>query len=154
MNQIEILAELDKPPREVQYLETFILSILDVLAVDNWQMGLLITDDNGIREFNRRWRNIDKATDVLSFVQDDGEVIPAMPGMPKEAGDIIISLETVAENARQWDNSYDEELRRTIIHGILHLDGMDHPGDDYKTGMLKLQEELLADTGSIIKDNN
>ena len=80
-------------------------------------------------------------------------MIPSMPGMPKEAGDVIISLETVARNAVEWDNSYDEELRRVIIHGILHLDGLKHPDDNYSTGMLKLQEELLANTGSLMKDS-
>jgi probable rRNA maturation factor len=59
----------------------------------------------------------------------------------------------VERNAEEWDNSYDEELRRVTIHGILHLSGMDHPGDDYSSGMLKLQEELLADSGSLLKDN-
>ncbi|RKX96464.1 MAG: hypothetical protein DRZ90_08860, partial [Spirochaetes bacterium] len=47
---------------------------------------------------------------------------------------------------------YDEELRRVIIHGILHLNGLDHPGDDYSTGMLKLQEELLGGTGSLLNN--
>ena len=152
MNHIELISEMDNSAPETHFMEAFTQIILDRIGADHWQMGLVVTDDNGIREFNRRWRNIDKATDVLSFVQDEGETIPTMPGMPKEAGDVIISLETVARNAGEWNNSYDEELRRVIIHGILHLSGLDHPGDDYGSGMLKLQEELLAETGSILKD--
>ena len=73
--------------------------------------------------------------------------------MPFEAGDIVISLESVRRNAEEWETPYELELRRVIIHGILHLKGMDHPGDDYETGMLKLQEELLAGAGSEWKDD-
>lgn len=153
MNHIEFIAEMNNPPPETRFLEAFAQIILERIGVDNWQMGLVVTDDEGIRNFNRQWRNIDMATDVLSFVQDEGEAVPTMPGMPKEAGDVVISLETVARNAGEWNNSYDEELRRVIIHGILHLNGQDHPGDDYDTGMLKLQEELLAGTGSMMKDS-
>ena len=153
MNHIELIAEMNNPPPETRFFEAFAQIILERIGVDNWQMGLVVTDDEGIRNFNRQWRNIDMATDVLSFVQDEGEAVPTMPGMPKEAGDVVISLETVARNAGEWNNSYDEELRRVIIHGILHLNGQDHPGDDYDTGMLKLQEELLAGTGSMMKDS-
>ncbi|MCD6343173.1 MAG: rRNA maturation RNase YbeY [Spirochaetaceae bacterium] len=152
MNYIELISEIENPPREFSAMKSFSASKLESLEKDNWQMGIVITDDEGIRNYNRQWRKIDKATDVLSFVQDEGEDIPLMPGMPKEAGDVIISLETVARNAQEWNNSYDEELRRVIIHGILHLNGLDHPGDDYSTGMLKLQEELLGETGSLLNN--
>ena len=153
MNNVELIIESEDSPSEIGNLSAFAQGILVRLEIDNWQMGLMITDDQGIREYNKQWRNKDLPTDVLSFVQDDGEVIPTVPGVPKEAGDIIISLETVARNAELWSGSYDEELRRVVIHGILHLNGMDHPGDDYETGMLKLQEELLAETGRLMKDN-
>ena len=77
---------------------------------------------------------------------------PVVPGVPKEAGDIIISLERVRANAERWANTYDEELRRVTIHGILHLKGMDHPGDDYEGEMLKLQENLLSRSRNLMKD--
>ena len=48
-----------------------------------------------------------------------------------------------------WNTPFEEELRRVVVHGILHLKGMDHHGDDYGEGMLKLQEDLLADAGSL-----
>lgn len=154
MNHIEVIIELDETPPEADLIEVFANQILEQLEIDNWQMGLVITGNEGIQNYNRDWRGKDSPTDVLSFVQNEGEAIPEFPGAPKEAGDLIVSLEKVAENAATWDNTYDEELRRVIIHGILHLHGMDHPGDDYSTGMLKLQEEILADTGKMMKDNN
>ena len=153
MNHVEVICEIEGRDHESAAIESFALLILDRLGIADWQMGLVMTDNDGIRQYNRDWRDKDVPTDVLSFVQDDGEEIPVFAGAPKEAGDVIISLEKVAENAGSWENSYDEELRRVIIHGILHLNGMDHPGDDYSGGMLKLQEEILADTGRLIKND-
>ena len=148
MNTVELIVEKSDFPRDVENLDDFAEAILAELGIDNWQMGLIITDDEGIRRHNLRWRGLDKATDVLSFVQGEGEPIPTFPGTPREAGDIVVSVETVAANAITWGTSFEEELRRAVVHGILHLNGMDHPGDDYGEGMLKLQEELLERTGS------
>ena len=144
MNEIEVIVDIEDPPPEAASIGAFASGVLDELGVEGWQMGLLLTDDEGIREFNHRWRGLDRPTDVLSFVQDDGEEIPRVPGMPTEAGDVVVSLETVARNAETWSDPFDTELKRVVIHGILHLNGMDHPGDDYSTGMLKLQEDILA----------
>ena len=150
MNHVELVYQVSMPPAECSRIEEFALFVLERLGTSDWNMSLVVTDDEGIREYNRSWRNMDKATDVLSFVQDEGVEIPQVSGMPKEAGDVIVSLETVQRNATEWGNPFDEELRRVIIHGILHLKGLDHPGDDYRTGMLKIQEELLSDSGSLL----
>ncbi len=152
MNHVELILEINLQDSEADLLKSYVLDILDRVGVDDWQMGLVITDNEGIAGYNKSWRGKDGPTDVLSFVQDDGVSIPSFPGVPKEAGDIIVSLEKVAENAEAWGNPYDEELRRVIIHGVLHLKGMDHPGDDYQSGMLKLQEEILAETETLVKD--
>jgi len=154
MNEIELIVELEPIPTEVEWFVPFVQGILTRLGVENWQMGLLITDNNGIRNYNRQYRGIDRATDVLSFVQKDGEEIPLPPGVPQEVGDIIISLERVAENAVEWNKSYDEEIRRVIIHGLLHLNGLDHPGDDYSGEMLQLQEKLLMDSLDMMDKNS
>ncbi len=154
MNQIEIIVDVPEfeERSEVLCISDYIESILGKLDINNWQMGLVITNDEGIRKYNKEWRGKDYPTDVLSFVQSDGESVPGFPGVPVEAGDLVISLETIEKNAGEWGNPYEEELRRAIVHGILHLNGMDHPGDDYTTGMLKLQEELLASSGSLVKE--
>jgi probable rRNA maturation factor len=152
MNHVEVILEIERPRPEIDGIQGFALQVLGRLRLDNWQMGILVTDDRGIREYNRQWRHIDSPTDVLSFVQEEGDAIPRVPGMPIEAGDVIISVESIERNAAALGHSFSEELRRAVVHGILHLNGMDHPGDDYEGEMLKLQEELLAETGSIEKD--
>jgi probable rRNA maturation factor len=95
-----------------------------------------------MRELNRQFRGKDEATDVLSFpcgetIEEEGEerYIP---------GDIVISLETLAVNAVYFKVDQNEELRRLLIHGVLHLDGMDHAGTSASEPMLQIQEHILA----------
>jgi len=148
MNSIEIIMNNPgKTENHRKYIEDFITEVLSSLEIDNWQMGVLFTDNSGILEYNKKWRNIDAPTDVISFALNDGPEIPLPPDEPVEAGDIIISTEKVFQNASENNISCTEELLRVIIHGILHLYGLDHPGDDYSDGMLKLQEELLSKCG-------
>lgn len=76
------------------------------------------TGDKEIRALNRRYRKIDRATDVLSFYMgEDGAL-----------GDVIISAETAARNARRFGVKLEDELKRLVIHGTLHLLGYDHAG--------------------------
>lgn len=149
MNHIDIILNTNAGSLDLARLESFVRENLLRIGAADWRLGLVITDNTEIREYNRRWRNLDEPTDVLSFVQTEGEQVPAVPGMPKERGDIVISLEEIAGSARELGNSFDDELRRVIIHGLLHLDGQDHLENDYGVGMLKQQEELLAETNGI-----
>jgi len=66
-------------------------------------------------------------------------------GEPYSAGDIIISLETVEENSKYFKVSYEEELKRVLIHGILHLMGLDHETNSEDEEMLIKQEKILKD---------
>jgi len=72
------------------------------------------------------------------------------------AGDIVISIDTLFRNADEFNVAVDEELKRLLIHGILHLSGMDHSDNSPEQEMLKLQESILTDllkeTDIIIKD--
>ena len=84
------------------------------------EVAVLLTTDDGIRGLNRRFRKKNKATDVLSFPADGD-------GM---AGDLAISLETAARQAAEQGHALGVELRVLILHGLLHLKGMDHESDD------------------------
>lgn len=87
--------------------------------------------DNRIRELNRQFRGIDKATDVLSFPADDAE------GM--NLGDIAVSVETAATQAKENGLSFDEEIAQLILHGLLHLSGYDHESDNGEMNRLELR---------------
>ncbi len=106
------------------------------------ELSLLITSDSHIRELNRDFRGKDKATDVLSFSQIEGDELG--PG-PFSLGDIVISLDTTVRQAAELKHSLGEELLRLLIHGILHLLGYDHenvPEDEVKR-MQDLEDRLF-----------
>ena len=85
--------------------------------------------DNRIRELNRQFRGIDKATDVLSFPAEE----------PKNLGDIAVSVETAAIQAKENGLSFDEEIAQLILHGLLHLSGYDHESDNGEMNRLELR---------------
>lgn len=93
------------------------------------RMDVLITTDRDLRALNRRFRRKDRATDVLSFAGENGA-----------AGDIAISAETAARNARRLGHSTAAELKVLILHGVLHLAGYDHEGD---RGQMARREQRL-----------
>jgi rRNA maturation RNase YbeY len=84
----------------------------------------VLTGDAEVRDLNRRFRGIDRATDVLSFGMG-GELRPS-GRRGRVSGDIVISLDRMARQARRYRVSRGKELARLIIHGTLHLAGHDH----------------------------
>lgn len=119
-----------------------------------YEISLLFCRDQEMQELNRRHRKQDRPTDVLSFSQTEesedggGEdasslEMPAFPGEHQHLGDIVISIDTVRRNAEQWEVAYPQELRRVVVHGVLHLLGMDHTSNEPDQEMLQLQERIL-----------
>jgi probable rRNA maturation factor len=106
---------------------------------------LLLTSDAELKRLNRAFRNKNKATDILSF--------PSPPEVSQHhAGDLAISLQTAARQAAQFGHTLDEELRILILHGLLHLYGLDHETDEGEMAaheselrvILKLPVSLIA----------
>jgi probable rRNA maturation factor len=115
------------------------LFYLDQLDVD---ITIQLTDDREIAELNQTYRGEAKATDVLSFNQDFND--PETGNL--YLGDIIISIETAAEQAPDYDLSLDEEIAFLAIHGTLHLSGYDHFKPDEKEEMWKIQDQIFLMT--------
>ena len=93
--------------------------------IEDGHVAIEFVDEDRIRELDLEFRRIDEPTDVLSFgVDEDGE-----PAGPRELGDIVICPE------------HTEDLREAVVHGALHLSGMDHETDNGE--MLALQAELM-----------
>jgi probable rRNA maturation factor len=87
------------------------------------QVSLLLTSDRQMRQLNRCFRGRDKPTDVISF--------PAVGAVShKFAGDLAISVDIAARNARQLGHTLNDEIRVLILHGLLHLAGYDHENDN------------------------
>ena len=100
-------------------------------------------DDPGIHELNLTWRSKDKPTDVLSFPQAEGKVKPGdfVPCL----GDVVISADTAARQAKTIGHSLEDEYRRLLVHGVLHLLGHDHVHGGHPARIMKEQEGRLLD---------
>ena len=104
---------------------------------DDAQINICLVKDPTIKKLNKTYRGKNYATDVLSF-----EVPKGFPGKAKSCcvGDVIISVETAARNAKEDGKSLNSELMELLVHGILHLCGYDH-GDK----MLRLQKAAIKE---------
>ena len=99
------------------------------------EIGYMFVDDAKILEVNREYLGHDYYTDIITFDYDEGDVI---------SGDLVISLDTVRSNAEQFGKEYDEELHRVIIHGILHLCGINDKGPGEREIMEAEENRALA----------
>jgi probable rRNA maturation factor len=116
----------------------FMESVLENLGHKNWELSVLFCNNAYIKSLNAKYRDKNEATDVLSFPLGE-----AGPGGRYLAGDLVLSLDALEENASFFNVAADEELRRLLVHGILHLSGYDHATDDAEEPMLKTQERIL-----------
>lgn len=99
------------------------------------EIGYLFVDDEKILEVNREYLGHDYYTDVITFDYDEDETV---------SGDIVISLDTVRSNAQLFGKTYEEELYRVIIHGILHLCGINDKGPGEREIMEAAENKALA----------
>jgi len=138
-------------------VETLLSEAVDMVCVVN----VLMTDDDGIREYNREYRDIDKATDVLSFpmqifVQagweglNEPEFDERTGDLP--LGDIVISLETVKRQAAEYGNTIEYETVYLIIHSSLHLLGYDHSDKKSEKMMHDKNEQVIQEMGFKVND--
>ena len=100
------------------------------------ELGIVLTGDAPVRELNRRWRGLNRATDVLSFGYD------TTPG-PFVNGDLIVSMDRVVEQASRFRVTLGRELARLVIHGALHLAGLDHKTAPQRRHMRSREDRLL-----------
>ncbi len=117
-------------------------------------ISLTYTDNDGIRVFNREYRNKDAVTDVLSFPMFDteNEEIYALDGTAAELGDIVISLERASEQAESFGHSFEREVAFLCVHSVLHLLGYDHErSDEEETLMREKQRNIMKMLGLEIK---
>lgn len=99
------------------------------------EVGYMFVSDEKILEVNNEYLGHDYYTDVITFDYDEGDIIN---------GDIVISLDTVRSNAEMFHKSYEDELHRVIIHGILHLCGINDKGPGEREIMEANEDRALA----------
>ncbi|MGX7108221.1 rRNA maturation RNase YbeY [Facklamia miroungae] len=120
------------------------------------ELDVTIVDNQTIRELNREYRHMDRATDVLSFALLEGEEPIDWTSIVSEEdqelinlhlGDIIISIERALEQAKEYNHSLERELGFLVVHGFLHLNGYDHQTSESEREMFAIQEEVLSEYG-------
>lgn len=119
---------------------------VEALADKSIELNLLLCDDEEIREYNSEYREIDRATDVLSFplIEDWEELGQQENDIPVIMGDIIISMPRAQAQAEEYGHSLQREAVFLFIHGVLHCLGYDHIEESDELIMREKQRQLLS----------
>ena len=102
---------------------------------ESLSMEIIFVSEEDIAKMNLDYRQINRPTDVLSFINDEEDI--------KSLGDIFISLKQARKQALEYDHSYEREVGFLAVHGYLHLKGYDHHSEDEEKEMIKAQKEIL-----------
>ncbi len=117
----------------------------------NIDMNIILTTPEEIRKINKKFRGIDKETDVLSFPMFEPKEIRKIKKngsiTPEILGDIIVSVEQVKKQAAEYGHSFERELAYMIVHGFYHCLGYDHMTEEDKCKMRKKEEAVLSKVG-------
>lgn len=135
-NLIEFYSEeIDFPAIDVECVSRWIAEVVKQHDLELGEITYNFTNDDRILEYNKQYLQHDFYTDIITFDYDHDGVV---------SGDIVISLDTVASNAEQYGTDPDEELLRVIIHGVLHLCGIDDKGPGEREIMEAEENKALA----------
>lgn len=118
-------------------------------------ISITLTNPENIRKFNNEYRNIDKETDVLSFpmfekIELDNKIKEENFEYEDVLGDIVISIERVEEQAKEYGHSFERELSYMLVHGFYHLMGYDHIEEEDKK-IMRPKEEYILDLLNITR---
>ena len=154
MKQIVQIEYIEVAPKE-EY-EAIIKTVMkqcfqeEQLMDSNLYVSVTLTNPDNIQKMNKEYRNIDKATDVLSFPMFEKEEIASLLLQNNNViedvlGDIVISIQRVENQAKEYGHSFNRELAYMIVHGFYHLMGYDHINDEDKRKMRPKEEKVLQE---------
>ena len=132
---------------------------IEDLLNSNLYVNIILTTPENIRKFNKQYRNIDKETDVLSFPMFEKEELENKINFQDfehedVLGDIVISIDRVKEQAKEYGHSFEREFAYMIVHGFYHLMGYDHIKEEDKAIMRPKEEKVLNKLGITREDMN
>ena len=107
-------------------------------------VSVSLVSEERIRALNDAWRDVDRATDVISLECERPDDPDLAPGEPCELGDIVLAPAYIARQAASFGTTEADEFRLLLTHGLLHLLGYDHLDDEEASAMEAREEELLA----------
>jgi probable rRNA maturation factor len=132
---IEVVNRQRKVRIDPRRWQAFTETALATIRKETHDATIAFVSDRQIKDLNRRFRGVDKATDVLSFPARE----KPSKTVPTNLGDIAISLERAVVQARENRMTFDGEVAQLIVHGLLHLCGYDHETDDGQMNRLELR---------------
>lgn len=145
MNYIEVINNYKKDLAFIDIMQEFILYAAESLKLRNVMFNIIIIDNKEINKLNKKYRGIDRPTDVISFALEDKK--DDFKTDIRVLGDIYISYDKVKEQAKEYNHSEKRELCFLAVHGLLHLLGYDHMTKEEESKMFKIQKELLDNYG-------
>lgn len=159
--QIEKEVETSFDFSEDEYVRKVIEKAMDYVKCPyEAEVNVLFTDNNGIHEMNKEYRQIDRPTDVLSFPMLEYDQAGNFDFLEDESydnfhpetgelilGDIVLSCEKIKEQAKEYGHSELRELCFLVAHSMLHLFGYDHMEDTEREQMERMQTEILEELG-------
>ena len=122
------------PPIRRRQISAWVKAVAATYGKRVGDIGYIFCNDEKILEVNRQYLQHDYYTDIITFDYTEGDTLN---------GDLVISLDTVFTNANKFNKSYDEELHRVIIHGILHLCGLNDKGPGEREIMEAAEDKAL-----------
>lgn len=137
----EIFNEYGKDILEIKVLNDYIKYVVNKLELKKCEFNVILVSNDKIHEINKKYRNVDRETDVISFAMEDRMDVKYKDF--RLLGDIYISIDKCYEQAEEYGHSMLREICFLATHGILHLLGYDHMNEEDERKMFKLQEELL-----------
>lgn len=145
MNKILVFTEsIDLPYEGISKKKVISLTkkAAALASLDNIALSIILTDNSYIQEINRTYRKKNTSTDVISFVNRDVKLPFSEEGL-EDLGDIFISLEKAREQSLDYGVTYIDEVKRLVVHGILHCAGYDHERSPQEARKMALREEEI-----------
>ena len=140
MNEINVTNETEKSI-DTDLLLKVANYALEYEKVENAIANIIIVDSKTIKEINKKYRNIDRVTDVISFALEDDNTFIDIP--IRVLGDIYLCIDKAEEQALEYGHSLKREIAFLTVHGMLHLLGYDHMIKEEEKIMFQKQDEIL-----------
>ena len=143
---IRILNKQRRVLLPTESIKEMVHKVLSSLGYEDFDIGILFTTNKNMQEYNRQYRNKDKATDILSFAYHQlkpGETIQITTEEDKNLGDLILAPSYIQQAVQELNIPFEERLKVLLVHGICHLLGYDHEKDEDWQLMQAKEDELI-----------
>jgi probable rRNA maturation factor len=128
---------------DIEALRLYAQAVMVEVGHQAVELSVLLADDAYVRELNREYRGVDRTTNVLAFPQQES---PESVRATRLLGDVVISVEKARRDSAREHISLTEELKKLVVHGILHLCGHDHRTTAQGTEMRRLERAIIERT--------